>query len=150
MALALIFSYVESLIPFNFGVPGIKLGLANVVVVMALYKMKLPDTLLISLIRIALAGLLFGNIMSLIYSLAGGLLSLGVMIVIKKSRRFSCFGVSIAGGVFHNAGQILMAMLVTGIPVIAYYLPVLIICGIITGALIGLISSRVLLLMANY
>lgn len=147
VALALIFGYVESLIPFNFGVPGIKLGLANVVVVTALYMMKLPDTIIISVIRILVSGLLFGNVMSLAYSLAGGILSLAVMILIKWTDKFSVTGVSIAGGVFHNVGQILMAMIITEIPVIAYYLPVLMGVGILTGLLIGIISGRALTIL---
>ena len=146
VALALIFGYVESLIPFNFGVPGIKLGLANVVVVTALYMMKLPDTILISVIRIVVSGLLFGNLMSLAYSLAGGVLSLLIMILLKKTEKFSVIGVSIAGGVLHNTGQILMAMILTGVSVISYYLPVLIGVGILTGFLIGIVSGRVLMI----
>lgn len=149
VSLALIFSYVESLIPFNFGIPGIKLGLANVVVVTGLYLMKLPDVCLISLIRIFVSGLLFGNMMSLIYSLSGGILSLIVMILIRKTEKFSVIGVSIAGAVCHNAGQIAAAILVTGVPVIAYYLPVLIGVGIVTGAVMGIIASRVLVILTR-
>lgn len=149
VSLALIFSYVESLIPFNFGIPGIKLGLANVVVVTGLYLMKLPDVCLISLIRIFVSGLLFGNMMSLIYSLSGGILSLIVMIFLRKTGKFSIIGVSIAGAVCHNAGQIAAAILVTGVPVIAYYLPVLIGVGIVTGAVMGIIASRVLVILTR-
>ncbi len=149
VSLALIFSYVESLIPFNFGIPGIKLGLANVVVVTGLYLMKLPDVCLISLIRIFVSGLLFGNMMSLIYSLSGGILSLIVMIFLRKTGKFSVIGVSIAGAVCHNAGQIAAAILVTGVPVIAYYLPVLIGVGLVTGAVMGIIASRVLVILTR-
>ena len=149
VSLALIFSYVESLIPFNFGIPGIKLGLANVVVVTGLYLMKLPDVCLISLIRIFVSGLLFGNMMSLIYSLSGGILSLIVMILLRKTEKFSVIGVSIAGAVCHNVGQIAAAILVTGVPVIAYYLPVLIGVGIVTGAVMGIIASRVLVILTR-
>ncbi len=149
VSLALIFSYVESLIPFNFGIPGIKLGLANVVVVTGLYLMKLPDVCLISLIRIFVSGLLFGNMMSLIYSLSGGILSLIVMILLRKTGKFSVIGVSIAGAVCHNAGQIAAAILVTGVPVIAYYLPVLIGVGLVTGAVMGIIASRVLVILTR-
>ena len=149
VSLALIFSYVESLIPFNFGIPGIKLGLANVVVVTGLYLMKLPDVCLISLIRIFVSGLLFGNMMSLIYSLSGGILSLIVMILLRKTGKFSVIGVSIAGAVCHNAGQIAAAILVTGVPVIAYYLPVLIVVGLVTGAVMGIIASRVLVILTR-
>ena len=144
IALAMIFSYVEFLVPINIGIPGIKLGLANLVIVTGLYYMKLPDVCIISLTRILLSSLLFGNLMSLIYSLAGGVLSLCIMLFLKKTGRFSIVGVSMAGGVFHNIGQILAAMLATSVPVIAYYLPVLMIAGLVTGFIMGFIAGRVM------
>ena len=147
IALALILSYLEVLIPINIGVPGIKLGLANIVAVTGLYYMKLPDVWLISLIRIVISSLLFGNMMALAYSLTGGVLSLCVMILLKKTDRFSVIGVSIAGGVFHNIGQILAAMVVTSVPIISYYLPVLMVAGIVTGLIMGFISGRVLTIL---
>ena len=102
-ALALIFSYVETLIPFSFGIPGVKLGLANLIIVIALYKMNLREAYLLSVVRVLLAGFIFGNYFSIIYSLAGGILSLTVMAFMKKKKGgFSIMGVSIAGGVFHN------------------------------------------------
>ena len=110
-ALALIFSYVETLIPINFGIPGVKLGLANLVIVIALYKMKLTEVYLLSVVRVLLSGFIFGNYFSIIYSLAGGLLSLTVMALLKKSKGFSVMGISVAGGVFHNVGQLIVAML---------------------------------------
>ena len=97
-ALALIFSYVETLIPINFGIPGVKLGLANLVIVIALYKMKLTEVYLLSVVRVLLSGFIFGNYFSIIYSLAGGLLSLTVMALLKKSKGFSVMGISVAGG----------------------------------------------------
>lgn len=144
VALALIFSYVESLIPFHFGVPGIKLGLANIMIVTGLYFLELPDVCLICFLRILLSGLLFGNLMSLIYSLAGGFLSLLVMILLKYTGQFSVIGVSMAGGVFHNVGQIAAAMVMTGGVNIVIYLPVLMGTGLLTGFLMGIISGRVL------
>ena len=111
-ALALIFSYVETLIPINFGIPGVKLGLANLVIVIALYKMKLTEVYLLSVVRVLLSGFIFGNYFSIIYSLAGGLLSLTVMALLKKNKGFSVMGISVAGGVFHNVGQLIVAMLV--------------------------------------
>ncbi len=143
VALAMIFSYVEALIPFNFGVPGIKLGLANLVVLAGLYRMKAGEVLLVSVARILLIGFLFGNGMSILYSLAGGLLSFCVMLLLKKAGGFSIIGVSMAGGVCHNIGQILVAALVLRSVGIFYYLPVLIIAGIVTGALMGMITGRV-------
>lgn len=143
-ALAMIFSYIEFLIPVNFGIPGMKLGLANIVVTTALYVMKPYEAFLINLVRILLSGLLFGNGMSVIYSLSGGILSFAVMLLLKKIKGFSVFGVSVAGGVAHNTGQILAAMLVLENVLIAYYLPVLLISGAATGFLIGFLASRII------
>ena len=109
-ALALIFSYVETLIPISLGIPGAKLGLANLVIVTALYKMRLQEVYVLSVVRVVLSGLIFGNYISILYSLAGGLLSLTVMAALKKGDRFSVTGISVAGGVFHNIGQLLIAM----------------------------------------
>ena len=112
VALALIFSYIETLIPFQIGIPGVKLGLANIVIVIALYRMPVKEAYLLSVVRVVLSGFLFGNLMSILYSLAGGLLSLTVMWGLKHVKSVSVLGVSIAGGVFHNIGQLLAAALV--------------------------------------
>ena len=143
-ALALIFSYVESLIPIHFGIPGVKLGLANLIVVIALYKMSIREAYILSIVRIVLAGFMFGNLFAILYSLAGGMLSLSVMCILKRTDRFSIFGVSIAGGVFHNIGQLLMAMIVLESISIGYYFPVLLISGLVTGFVIGLISNEMM------
>ena len=144
VALALIFSYVEAIIPFNFGIPGIKLGLANLVIVTGLYFLDYKDVCIISLLRIFISGLLFGNGMSLIYSISGGLLSLIIMIIFKKTNIFSVIGVSIVGAVFHNIGQIIAAAFVIQTSVVVIYLPILMIAGVGTGFLIGFISSNLL------
>ena len=112
IALAMIFSYIEVLIPFNFGIPGVKLGIANIVTVTSLYVFSTGEAFGISVIRIVLMGILFGNGMSLLYSLAGGLLSFLALWIGKRTSWFSVIGVSVAGGVFHNVGQILAGMLV--------------------------------------
>ncbi len=143
-SLALIFSYVETLIPINFGIPGIKLGLANLVTVFALYKLTMRETYLISIARVILSGFLFGNLFAILYSLAGGLLSLTMMNLFRKTERFSIYGISMAGGVFHNVGQLLMAMLVVESITLTGYLPVLLIAGLITGLLIGVVTNAVL------
>ncbi len=143
-ALALIFSYVETLIPFDFGIPGVKLGLANLIIVFALYKMDLKDVYLLSIVRVLLSGFLFGNYFSIVYSLAGGLLSLSVMAFLKHREGYSIMGISMAGGVFHNVGQILVAMLLVETFSVSYYLPVLLVAGLVTGALIGLVAGEVL------
>ena len=142
-ALALIFSYVETLIPINFGIPGAKLGLANLVIVTVLYKARWQDAFLLSVIRIVLAGFIFGNLFAILYSLAGGLLSLAAMTMIKQRGSFSVIGVSMAGGVTHNIGQLIVAMLVVETYQVGYYLPVLMISGLVTGALIGLVCKEV-------
>lgn len=143
-ALALIFSYVETLIPINFGIPGIKLGLANLIIIIALYKMRVKEAYVLSVVRIVLAGFMFGNLFSIFYSLAGGILSLSVMTLLKKTDKFSLFGISMAGGVFHNVGQLIVAILVMENLNIAYYMPVLLISGLITGFLIGLVAGEML------
>ena len=143
LALALILGYVESLIPFYFGIPGVKLGLTNLVIVLFLYSCGAGQALLLSCARVFLAGFLFGNMYSIIYSLAGGVLSLAVMALMKRSGKFSIAGVSIGGGIFHNVGQILVAMAVVENVSIAYYLPVLLVSGVVTVFLIGIAASEV-------
>lgn len=143
-ALALIFSYVELLIPINFGIPGAKLGLANLVIIIVLYKTDWKEALLLSVVRIVLAGFLFGNLFGILYRLAGGILSLAVMALLKRSGAFSIIGVSMAGGVSHNVGQLIMAMLVVETYAVGYYLPVLLIAGLITGTLIGIAGREML------
>ena len=145
-ALALIFSYVETLIPINFGIPGVKLGLANLVIVIALYKMKLTEVYLLSVVRVLLSGFIFGNYFSIIYSLAGGLLSLTVMALLKKSKGFSVMGISV---VFHNVGQLIVAMLVVETFSVGYYFPVLLVAGLITGLVIGIVSAEMLKRIKN-
>ncbi len=144
IALALVFSYVESLIPINFGIPGVKLGLANLVIVAALSLMNARQALLISVVRIILAGLLFGNLFSILYSLAGGLLSLAVMVLIERSGRVSVVTVSVFGGIFHNIGQLLVAMAVIENLNLVFYLPVLLLSGFVTGLVIGIVSRLIL------
>lgn len=148
-ALALIFSYIETLIPFSFGIPGIKLGLANLLTVILLYKRNAKEALLLSVVRIILSGFLFGNLFSIIYSLAGGILSLFVMVMLKKTETFSVMGVSTAGGVAHNVGQLLVAMAVVETYRVGYYFPVLLVAGLVTGLLIGIAANEVLNRLKN-
>lgn len=143
-ALALIFSYVELLIPINFGIPGAKLGLANLMTVLVLYKMGIKEALALSVTRIILSGFMFGNLFGILYSLSGGLLSFLVMVLLKKSDRFSVAGVSIGGGTAHNIGQLLVSMVVVQTYQVGYYLPVLLVAGEVTGLLIGLVAKEVL------
>jgi heptaprenyl diphosphate synthase len=144
VALAFVFSFVEVLIPISLGIPGIKLGLANIVVLTALYAMGPKEAFFISCVRIVLVGFTFGNMASLLYSLAGGLLSWLVMCLLKKIKGFSMIGVSLAGGISHNIGQISVAALMLKTTSVIYYLPVLLIAGTITGILIGILGGMLL------
>ena len=144
VVIAMIFSYVESLIPINFGVPGMKLGIANLVTVTGIYFLALPELLLVIIMRILLIGFMFGNGMSILYSLAGGILSVFVMIALKKAKGFSEVGISIGGGIAHNIGQLIVATVVVENVKLVYYLPALVIAGTITGFLIGILSKRML------
>ena len=143
VALAFIFSYIETLVPIYQGVPGVKLGLANIVVMIALYRLGAKDAFSLALVRVVLVGFTFGNLMMMMYSLAGSILSCSSMIILKKSNKFSMVGVSIIGGVMHNVGQIIMAILVLETIQLYYYLPVLIISGIVTGILIGILGAEI-------
>ena len=136
VALAMIFSYVESLIPITIGIPGIKLGVANLVTVLGIFFLGPCEVLTVVIMRIFLVGFMFGNGVSIIYSLAGGLLSLTVMLIIKKTDKFSMVSVSVAGGISHNIGQLLAAAVV-------YYLPPLLVAGTLTGLLIGIVAQKV-------
>ena len=144
VALAFIASYIEVLIPFNFHIPGMKLGLANIVVLAALYAGGAKAGITVSIIRIILVGLTFGNPYSAIYGISGGVLSLAVMIVLKKTDFFGVMGVSMAGGVAHNIGQLACAMILLKLPAVFTYLSYLILVGTVTGALIGIIDEEVL------
>ncbi len=141
-ALALIFSYIEAILPFNFGIPGVKLGIANIVVVVALYQLGAKEAIGISLIRVFIIGLLFGNILSLIYSLSGAVLSL-IGMMICKHLKLSVIGVSAIGGVLHNTGQLIAAAILLQSGALIYYFPVLLISGLITGILIGIVSFSI-------
>lgn len=154
VALAFILSYLESLFPIPIPIPGIKIGFANLVVMIALYGFGSTQAFVLSIIRIILVGFTFGNLSTMMYSLAGGLLSCLLMILFKKLKFFSMVGVSIIGGISHNIGQILMAILILESASIINYLPALLITGTITGTLIGiiggLIEKRLKKFLVNY
>ncbi len=143
LAFALLCSYIESLIPFSFGIPGMKLGLTNIVVVLLLYLYGPKEALLVSVARIILAGFMFGNAFGILYSMAGGLLSWLVMSLLVKIDRFHVYSVSICGGIFHNLGQILVAALVMESAGLFGYFPFLFAGGALTGLLIGIIAKEV-------
>lgn len=144
IALGLVLSYIETFVPFTAIAPGIKIGLANIVTVFALYKMKTRDAVFISLGRIILSAVLFGSFVTAIYSLAGAFFSMTVMLILKKMPFFSVLGVSIAAGVMHNVGQIMIAAFVLKNKSIIYYLGILIISGCIAGTVVGIISARMI------
>lgn len=139
-AVAMILSYVESLLP-SVGIPGVKMGLANIAVIFALFRFGWKEAAALSLVRVLLVSLLFGSVGAMLYSLAGAVLSLAVMALLRRIGRFSTVGISVAGGVAHNAGQILMAMLILQTKQLLVYLPVLAVSGIAGGVLTGLAAA---------
>lgn len=141
-AVALILSYVEAVLPPIFSaVPGVKIGLPNIVIIFVLYRMGISSAISVALLRISLSSLLFGNPISYLYSLAGALFSIAVMVLLKKMNFLSAVGVSVAGGIFHNVGQILAAMLLLKTAQIGYYMIVLSITGTISGLFVGLCGA---------
>lgn len=144
LALALILSYVESLIPFSFGIPGIKLGLPNLIVLLLLYAGDKKEALLVNVLRIVLSGFLFSNLYAILYALSGAAFSFAAMLIGKKWGRLSMIGVSVLGGVFHNMGQLVMAALVVETFGVFYYLPFLLAAGTATGALLGFVGMELI------
>ena len=141
IAVAMILSYLESMIPAFVAIPGIKMGLANIAVVFALYKLGWKDATGVSLLRVVLVSLLFGHLASFFYSFAGAVLSLLGMILLKKTGRFSEVAVSVTGGVLHNIGQIAMACILLETDVVRFYLPFLILSGTLAGVVIGVAAA---------
>ena len=142
-ALSMIFAYIETLIPFSFGIPGIKLGLANLVVLTGLYFMPAGWVLTVLVLKVTLVSFLFGNLSMLIYSMAGGIVSFLVMLAVQKRKGFSIIGVSIAGGVSHNLGQLAVAVFAVESIAPLSYMPVLMIAGAAAGTVIGMVAYRV-------
>ncbi len=137
LALAVIMGYLEALVPVAPTIPGIKLGLANFVIILVMYLFSIREAALISVLRIILVGFLLSNMSMILYSLAGALLSLSVMALLKRNLHFSLYGVSMAGGVMHNAGQLLVAGALMGFQAILWYVPFLLAAGLLAGLLIG-------------
>lgn len=140
-AFAMILSFLESQIPTFVAIPGIKLGLPNIAIIIILYKFGTKEAITVSLVRVLLTSLLFGSVLSMLYSIAGAVLSLIAMILLKRTGKLSTVTVSVIGGVCHNIGQIAVACLVTETAQLLYYLPVLIISGVISGIIIGMIAA---------
>ena len=141
VSLAMILSFVESQIPAMVAIPGVKVGLANIVVVFALYKLGWKYAAVISLTRVFLVGLLFGNGISILYSFTGATVSFAAMLLLKKAKVFSTMAVSVAGGVLHNLGQIAMACVIMGTDVLRYYTPFLVLSGTLAGIAIGVLAA---------
>ena len=137
-ALAMILSYVEAMVPMPVPIPGIKLGLANLVILLAIYRLGFKYALAINCIRIFVTGLLFTGVFGILYSLAGGLLSLLVMYLMYRTEIFSMVGVSMAGGVAHNLGQLLTACLIMSNIRLMSYFAVLLFAGMGSGILMGI------------
>ncbi len=149
LALSMILSYIESVLPLSIGIPGIKLGLPNLIVVILLYLYGEKEALAVNILRIVLSGFMFGNLFAILYALAGALFSFTVMFIMKKTNIFSVAGVSIGGGVFHNIGQLIVAMFVVETYAPIFYLPILLAAGVATGFIIGLISMRLMPYIQN-
>ena len=147
LALALICSYIESF--FSFGIPGIKLGLTNIVVVWLLYLAGAKEAFLISMLRIILSGFMFTNLFSILYSLAGGISSFLVMFLLKKTNKLKCISISLCGGITHNIAQIILAVFIVNSINVLFYIPVLLISGMITGLIIGIISQEMIIRLRN-
>ena len=140
-AVAMVLSFIESQIPAFVAVPGVKMGLANIAVVFALYRLGWKEAALVSLVRVVLVAMLFGSAASFFYSLAGAVLSLAGMALLKRTGKFTEILVSVTGGVLHNVGQIGMACLLLQTDVLRYYLPFLLVSGILAGVVIGLLAG---------
>ncbi len=149
LAFTLILSYVESLVPFFMGVPGMKLGLPNMAIVLVIYMYGGKEGILINALRIIISGLLFGSLFGIIFSLSGAVFSFIAMIIFKKTDFMDICGVSVIGGIVHNIAQLLVAAYVVKTSGIVYYLPALLIMGTITGYLNGFIASRMMVLVKN-
>lgn len=150
IATAMLIGYVEQSLPLNIGIPGVKLGLANAVTIVALSFLGKKEAILITILRIILSALLFGKLFAMIFSIAGAVLSLGIMLLLKKTDKFSNVGISISGGVMHNVGQIVAAVILLRTKAIIYYLPVLIIAGVVSGIVIGMLSEIILTRINTY
>lgn len=144
IALAFVLSYLESLLPIQFGIPGVKLGLANIVVIIAIVQFDEKEAFFLTLAKAILVGVTFGSLYSMAYSMAGGILSTIVMVIMHRTGKFSVVGISEAGGAVHNIGQVLVAMIVLKSMDLKYYLGFLVICGLITGFIIGITAKSIL------
>ena len=140
IALSFVLSYVDSLIVLPFGIPGIKLGIANIAIIYTLYKIGAKEAIVVSILRLVLSSILFGSVLTFLYSLVGAVLSLSLMIILKKYTNLALITISISGAALHNIGQIIVAVIVMATKEIVFYLPILIITGILSGIGVGILS----------
>ena len=143
IALAFVLSYIEFLLPLNIGIPGAKVGLANLVVMVVLYTFGTKEAVALSFVRVLLVSFTFGNLAMLLYSSAGAGLSLLVMCIAKRTKLLSINGVSVLGGVFHNIGQIIVAVFALETVKLIYYMPFLVVIGTISGIIIGVVAGMI-------
>jgi len=144
LALMLVLGFVESQLPVAAGVPGIKLGLSNGVLIFAVYMLNIPTAFLLMGLKVLLSGFLFGSPSAMMYAFAGGCLSLIVMSALSRMKGLSPVVVSMVGGLSHNVGQVALAMVVLGTPQLMYYMAVLMVVGLITGAATGLAANGII------
>lgn len=144
IACGILFGYVEYLIPLPIGIPGVKVGLANIITVVSLYLLGPSLSLVVLLLRVFLSGILFGNFFGIVYGLSGAVTAFIAMQIGKKAGIFSVIGVSIWGGVMHNVAQLIVACFLVSQIKLSFYLPVLLLSGLICGAIVGIISLEVL------
>lgn len=149
-AIAIILSYIETLIPFHLSIPGTKIGLANITTIIMLFCFGYKEAFFVMLLRIFIVGITFTNLYMMLYSLAGGILSLAMMALFYQTKLFSNYTISIIGGIFHNIGQLLIAMFFFNTSTFLYYLPYLLLIGTITGTVIGIISQIIYIKTGNY
>ena len=144
LALMLVLGYVESQLPVAPTVPGIKLGLSNGVLIFALYMLDIPTAIVLMVLKVVLSGLMFSGVNAMLYGLAGGVLSLMVMALLSRVKGVHAVAVSMAGGVMHNVGQVALAMVMLGTPSLMYYMAILMLAGLATGALTGVAATSVM------
>lgn len=144
LALMLVLGFVESLLPVAAGVPGIKLGLSNGVLIFAVYMLDIPTAFVLMALKVVLSGLLFGGVNAMMYAFAGGLLSMICMVLISRVRGAHPIAVSMVGGVMHNVGQVALAMVMLGTPQLMYYMAILMAVGLVTGAVTGVAATLVM------
>lgn len=150
LAVMLVLGWVESMIPINAGIPGIKLGLSNSVLIFAVYMLDIPTAFILMALKVVLSGFLFGNPQAMAYAFAGGVLSLTVMVLLKRVKGIHPVTVSMVGGMMHNVGQVALAMIILHTPQLIYYMAVLMLAGLACGALTGIVAVQVMKHMKHY